>query len=301
MTTNKFVQVAVGGAVTAAMFLSAVSGVSATAFNGELHLDNFNTLYLKPDERAEWWINNFLGGARYEEFCNPGNESCVSLVTNENPGDHFARFNLPPSVAASNMFVEAAMSELRTYGVTGAPGIWFPTVGHSITFETVARWSAGYTANASGDAVGTTGIVMWNSPYEPGDTGNGLFREAFFGFNWTGKGTLGGFLEGLKVNVVYNGFPIITDTPSFSINMNDWATYTAVWSVDANGVQSVEFSVNGQVVSQHVLPVALTPLSVQIWSDNQDVQFGPFGLSIGYKSPVTVQNMDINSVLVKQN
>ncbi len=285
-------------ALTVSIFAATALPVNADAFNGQIHYDNFNQIFLKPDPQANWWINSFLGSNRVEDYCTTANEVCTSGI--QQGGDKFARISLAAqSESHTPLFTEGAISELRTYEVTDAPGIWSPTPGHPIVFDTVARWSNNYNASGSGDAVGTAGIVLWNSPYEPGDTGNGLAREAFLGFTWTGKGTLSGFLEGLKTSIVYNGFPIITDAPLFPVDMNNWAHYKIVWSVNSANVQSVKFLINNQLVAEHVLPVNLTPLSVQMWSDNQDVQFGPSGLSIGYKNPIQVQNMEINSVRVE--
>jgi len=300
MKLSKAINIATVSALTLITLLSATP-VSATAlFNSTLHYDDFAHLYLKPNPHAGWWINNFLGGSRFEDWCSPGHQSCVSRV--EENEERFARLTFSPSVEASNSFVEAAVSELRTYVVSGPTGIWSPSVGHPITVEAEVRWSEGYEKDASGDAVGTSGFWLWNSPYSPQNP-NAISEESAIGFTWTGKGTAFGLLEGLRAVVVYNSLPIAIDVPvlPLDLDINNWNTYKIVWSVNVLGLQTVEFYINNSLVGIHALPVAFAPLSINIWNDNQFVQYDANGLNITYKNPVRDQSIDINSISIRVN
>jgi hypothetical protein len=90
------------------------------------------------------------------------------------------------------------------------------------------------------------------------------------GFNYCQANTFGGFLDGLKFNVVYNTYPItVVNAPPW-LDMQQWNTFKFVWSVNPDGAtESVDIYINGGYFASMLIPFRLGKLSTEIWQDNE--------------------------------
>jgi len=231
---------------------------------------------------------------------NPGVEcgvdACAELKHSQ--GDKYLRVSVNPSTTAG-IYTNTDVSEVELGLPTSfESGQWTATPGHPVVMKSKVRWNSAYNIDGSGSAVGTSGIILWNSAVSEFGP---MPEYDQIGFLWTSTRSLGGFLAGLTASAVVDLQPLAPLRPSSSEDINDWVDLKLVWSEDIAGVQSVEYFVNHTSIGITTLPVKLQNLSVEIWNDNQEPTFTPTGFSMQYPSPSVVQNFDVNKVVVEQN
>src|SRR6185369_2094684 len=155
--------------VSAATVVVMTSVISSTVLaDSPKILDNFNNIYLKPDSKANWWIINWgANPAGYQDRTEglTGSASSAELVRDDAHDDNFLRTSLFPQ-SVPGFFNNVDVAELHTGFPSEGIGQWTPTVGHPVTLESSVRWGANFQADGSGSARGTSGIWLWNSPFD---------------------------------------------------------------------------------------------------------------------------------------
>ncbi|MFS8130351.1 MAG: hypothetical protein ACMG57_00065 [Candidatus Dojkabacteria bacterium] len=300
MTTTQKVGVFKKPGLFIGMLFALLIMVQPVALNANVTFihDNFSSLYLKPDTRAKWWLINWAGQnnqpVRTEDYC--GLASCIKAMK-ENFST-FVRLSTFPG-SQSGFFVNADMAELHTGFPSQGTGTWTPSYHHPIVLETRVRWGAQYKQDGTG-AVGSNGIWLWNSPYNFENYDPGATLSAI-GFNWAEFDTAGGYLGGLKVLALDGNFPVYINKPTHAVNLQSWTPFALIWSEDANGVQSVQYYLDGENLGTVQLPRRLTNLSLETWNDNENGQIGADGsLSITYMDIPSTQNFDVNEINLVQ-
>jgi hypothetical protein len=224
-----------------------------------------------------------------------GEDACAALGSSG--FDRFLRMSVRPTTTAG-VYTNEDVSEVPI-GFTGAieTGRWNPSVGHPVILNTRVRWSSAYELDGSGAAVGTNGVVLWNSAV---DEDGPMPEYDQIGFTWITSRALGGFLAGVTGSAFVDQLPLEPVRPSATLDVHRWINLKLVWSVDAAGVQRVEYFANGDSMGTHVLPEPLRNLSVEIWNDNQEPTFTPDGLANEFPAPPVEQSMDVDSILVRK-
>ncbi len=96
----------------------------------------------------------------------------------------------------------------------------------------------------AGDAVGTSGIWLWNSPLEYATM---TFHSPIaLGFSWVSDGS--SMAQGLNGVVMVQNIPVVVKKPAFDVNMEEWVTVKIEWAKDADGQQRVDFWINDQSI-----------------------------------------------------
>jgi len=223
-----------------------------------------------------------------------GVDACAKLERSY--GDKFLRVSVN-STTTAGIYTNTDVSEVEIGTPTSIEsGVWNPTVGHPVELKAKVRWNSTYNIDGTGTAVGTSGVVLWNSAvneYGP------MPEYDQIGFIWTNARSFGGFLAGLTGSAAVNFNPLMPLRPSPSVNIHNWVHLKLLWSVDASNVQSVEYFVNGTSIGTIVLPESLHNLSVEMWNDNQEPTFTETGLSIQYPAPSENQTMDVDQISVR--
>lgn len=255
-------------------------------FSGSLVFDDFDFLHLRPNPQAYWYILNWGDGQVFSDFYGPS-----SSVTAENEGEiTFARLAIHPDATPGD-YSNAEIAERNTGSASQEPGQWSPDFNHPVVFENRVRWSPQYKADASGSAVGTNGIWLWNSPI----VGEVYGPTKAFGFNWSMSGT--GFnLVGLSATVVRGTIPVVVYRQQITnVDMNDWVDLKVVWSRHTFETEKLEFYVNNSLIGISITP-SLGKLTVETWNDNQLSSFA--GRS--FPNPASDQMMDIDFIRVER-
>ncbi|MEO6728702.1 MAG: hypothetical protein ABIM99_02150 [Candidatus Dojkabacteria bacterium] len=280
--------------------------------------DDFDAPFAVPNQSLQWdyWYKTIIsadsvGFLKQENLlgnidCN--NDACVTLGSEGST--NFARLALYPETYPGVVNI-AQLSEQRDAFSYGVPHRWLPTVGHPVTMTTRMRFSPNYKADASGTAVGTTLIELWNAPdyykdpnvdYTRDNSQFGTHTDNTFvmGFSWTDAQTLGGLFKGFKATVVDKiGFPYYSADLS-SVNINDWFTAKTVWSTSILGVQTVSFYINNQLVGLTIPVIPMPALAVNIIQDNTQVTLGSTGFVYVRGNPTSAQLLDIDYVSITQ-
>ena len=275
--------------MTAAFALSAVLVAMPVSASAQLYdgFDELTTVF----EGGSWWVQNHGEVAgnydlSYEEC---GSDTCVvaqsdgetTYVRLEQGTDHTAGY-----------YYNAELSELQTGFSYGTPTQWNPEVGSPVVLEARVRFSENYKPDGSGDAVGSAGIWMWNSPLDF-NTGEFLPQDAY-GFSWVTNQSL--LLPGYTFNIVNDSYPVAA-MPILNVDMNDWNTYTLEWGVFPSGIQYVKGKVNGQMKFFRPVLDPLSNLSREVWNDNQRVSMTETGeISISYDQTTSTQSMDVDYI-----
>ena len=285
-----FLAVALGVAVT----LLQPAHASSSPLPSKLE-DNFNHTYLQPDVRAKWWIINWgeQNGqqAHVEDFCGPS--SCYQLASEQR--DSYANLVLYPG-NTPGYFVKVDVAEEHTGYPAEIVNAWQPVPGKPVVLETTVRWSANYKVNATGGALGSNGVWLWNSPYDNANY-DPLPPMNAFGFNYCQANTFGGFLDGLKFNVVHNTTPITVLSAPAWLDMQQWNTFKFVWSVNPDGAtESIDIYINGGYFASMVVPFRLGKLSTEIWQDNEHAVLEADGsVHIDYRALTEQQSFMMSS------
>lgn len=253
--------------------------VTAMVQAGSSFSDNFNGRF-----HQTWYFINYEDGGRHPGV-SCGTDACAARAGNA------LVLSIFPSITAGD-YTGTDVSEVNLDQANPTEtGTWNPEVGDPVVLEARVKWSGNYNADGTG-AIGTSGVVLWNSavsPFGPYPSYDQI------GFEWADSTILGGYLAGLTASAVVDLNPIYVVRPG-ATNIHDWIVVKLVWSVDALGQQSVVYYVNGVSIGTVALPVAFHNLSTEIWNDNQ--QPGFFGIT--YPSPVATQSMKIDWVKVTQ-
>ncbi len=279
--------IVVGAALAMAMmplqtvYASSSNGKSGHFNRGVSVFDDFNNLYLRPDDKAYWYIEqmgtlaNGSEGVAREVEC--ALQTCVKSMHED--GEKFVRLEVHPHVLTNNQYTNANLSEDfdgadgdPVYGGQSYPGAYNPTVGHPIVVESRIKFSSNYKDDGSGGATGTAGILLWNNPFSQQAPFGGYSIYSELGFNWASNQSV--FIDGLSAAFAKDGFPISFQDVAVS-NMSDWNVYKFVWSTDAEGNQGVDYFVNGTQVASTFIPsyLGLHNLGLEVWNDNQVFTF----------------------------
>lgn len=266
-------------------------------FTESLVYDSFDSFTFRPDPGSYWYLLNY-GDAQIwdDQYC--GDATCFTLMNENNTS--FARMSLYPD-STPGFYNNVELAERNTGFASQEPGKWYPESNHPVVVEARVRWSEHYNNDGTG-AVGSNGVWLWNSPIfypDPNDLSNGVYgpTEAF-GFSWSMENNA--FIQGLAAGVVRGeAVPALVYTqPLPDVYMQDWVVLKMVWSKHQNNTQRIQFFVNGEEVGTHdVITPDLTPLTVEIWQDNQQ-----FTLSSGtfFHSPEEEQYFDLDYVKVEK-
>lgn len=278
-------------AVTGVILFTPVS-ISAT---GNLKFkDNFGNGYDETWNFINFEDNNGVFSRNPGVEC--GVDACAQLV--HQSGEKFVRISVA-STTTEGIYTNTDMSEVELGTPTSfESGQWTASYEHPVTLEATVRWNGAYNQDGSGTAVGTSGIILWNSAiseYGP------MPQYDHIGFTWMSQRVLGGFQAGLVGGAVIDQMPQFPVRSTEALDIHEWLNLKMVWSEDENQVQSVEYFIDGESAGTIVLPVRLQHLSVEMWNDNQEPTFTPTGLSVNYPAPSVTQQMDVDKILVKQH
>src|SRR5258706_1244920 len=130
--------------VSFGLIASPVYADSQPVYNrGSFVSDNFAKLYLKPNSKAYWYIENMgvlangSEGRIRETYCDL--QTCVKPVKDEENDDKFVRLEVHPFTLTNSQYINANLSEDvdgadgdPVYGGQTYPGAWNPTVGHPV-------------------------------------------------------------------------------------------------------------------------------------------------------------------------
>jgi len=279
--------------------------------------DDFDAAFNVPNQSLPWdyWYKTLIsadsvGFLKQENLvsdisCN--NDVCVTLGSEGST--NFARLALNPEAYPGTVNI-AQLSEQRDAFSYGVAHRWLPTVGHPVTMTTRMRYSSNYKADASGTAVGTSLVELWNAPdyykdptvdYTRDNSQFATHTDDIFvmGFSWTDAGTLGGLFKGFKATMVDKvGLPYYSADLS-NVNINDWFVAKMVWSTSILGVQTVSYYINNQLVGFTIPVIPMPALALNIIQDNTQVQLGA-GLVYAHPNPTAPQLLDIDYVSVTQ-
>lgn len=232
-----------------------------------------------------------------------GVDACASLEAEGSEG--FLRVSVKPSVT-EGIYTNTDVSEVELGLPTSIEsGTWNPTPAHPVVLEARVRWSDAYNADGSGSAVGTSGLILWNSAVGPEGPSPEYDQ---MGFTWVTKRAFYGLLSGLNATTVINFVPAMVSRPLQPVNINEWVDLKLVWSTNFLGLQLVRYYVNGSIIGIHLLPVPLRDLSVEIWNDNQEPTVtlggllkdpGQISYTTKYPSPTTQQSFEVDEVTVR--
>ncbi len=269
--------------VVGAVPLLAFAPVGATASS---YFTDFN------QQQSDLYYEIYEGGSHnYGSTC--GTDACLTYETQGRRT--YGKFTVNPS-ANPGYFQNVAASQ--TAPGADDQGPYTATYGHPVTLEAKIKWSANYNADGTGDAQGTSGIVLWNGE---GVDGTSLPDSAQLGFTWTSQDVLGGFLSGFMASSIEDLQPVGLSAPAAPIDINDWIKVKVIWSEDAQGVQSVAYYADSQLLGTHVLPQPLHGLGLEIWNDNQEPVFCDTGLCFDFPNPDQAQSLYVDYVKIEQS
>lgn len=231
-----------------------------------------------------------------------GVDACATLQ--EESTDRFLRVSVNPS-ATEGIYTNTDVSEVELGLPTSTEsGTWNPAPGRPVVLEARVRWNEAYNADGSGSAVGTSGIILWNSAVGPeGPTSD--YDQ--IGFTWVTRRAFHGVLSGLNATTVIDFVPLLVSRPILPVDINAWVDLKLVWSALALGMQDVRYYVNGRLIGVHLLPRPLRNLSVEIWNDNQEPTITPASVlgdpgrvsyPTNYPSPAIQQSFDVDRLSV---
>jgi hypothetical protein len=274
---------------------TAIFAVASPSYAGP---DDFSTDFASPPTGV--YYTNFEGGLRSPDTpC--GVDACASFETSD--GDAFLRVAINPSATAGYFTnTDVSQVDLNQPGIVDS-GPYTATAGHPVTLTARIRWSGIYNANGGGAAVGTSGIVLWNSPFIDPTVGPEAALYDHIGFTWASNDTLLGMLSGFGGTTVVDQWPVGISRPAPGVNIHQWMNVSLVWSADPLGSQTVAYYLEGNLLGLHALPVPLQGLSLEIWTDNQEPDLCPDGVELcyAYPNPVQTQSLEIDSVSITQD
>jgi hypothetical protein len=249
--------------------------------------DSFDSLPLKPDSDAYWWVIN-SGDERIL-----GNYGDASYVVKGRQGwNSFVKLALTPDSTPGN-YTTAEVSEYETGYSYGVPGKWLPTYGHPVIMSVRAKWSGNFSPDGTGGAVGSSGFWLWNSPVDiPNQT---VQYQDGIGFHWVESGPL--LPSGLQGTAISYSWPFASVFPQRPVNMQNWNLYTMIWSADRDGNQSTRYFINGQDLGTIEIPQPYAALTFTAWHDNQV----PTWEGVVFNNPTVEQSMMMDFVTIVQN
>ena len=279
--------------IGAALIVSASLLIAAPAHAGP---DDFFADFSDP---PALYYTMYGGGVRLAHTqC--GDDACASL---ESAGgtDHL-RVAIEPS-ATPGYYTNADVSQVDMEGsALTDSGPYTATYGHPVTLSTRIKWSATYDFLGEGPAVGTSGVVLWNSAFDsPGSPPNAEYDQ--IGFTWANEDALLGLIAGFRGSTFVDQAPIGAAQPASPVNIRSWMNLTMVWSANAQGAQTVAYYLENTLFGQHSLPVALEGLSLEIWTDNQEpypCPGDPQTLCVSNPNPNVTQSLYVDQVSVTQ-
>ncbi|HSA84221.1 MAG TPA: hypothetical protein VLF20_05070 [Patescibacteria group bacterium] len=243
-------------------------------------------------QQPELFYEIYEGGVHYPNLA-CGTDACVFFETQGQRT--FGRFVVNPS-ATPGFYQNAATSHIQLPSEPNQ-GPYSVTYGHPITMEAKIKWSANYDIDGLSDAQGTSGIVLWNGAVgTEGETA----EYDHIGFMWASQDVLFGAISGFMANSFVDQFPVDMSRPTLPIDINEWVKVKLVWSEDINGVQSVTYSADGQLLGTHVLPTHLEGLGLEIWNDNQEPVFCEEGICNTFPNPNQPQSFFVDYVKITQ-
>ncbi|HJR19809.1 MAG TPA: hypothetical protein VJ922_08840 [Actinomycetota bacterium] len=286
--------------VGASALLSLIIITSASAGSPLLH-ERFDGSF---DET--WFFLNFEdddGVFGKHPMVQCGVDACASFE--QTGDDRFLRVSVNPS-ATEGIYTNTDVSEVELGLLTSTgSGDWNPVPGRPVVLEARVRWNEAYNADGSGAAVGTSGIIMWNSAVGP-DGPTPDYDQ--IGFTWVTDRAFLGLLAGLNATTVIDFVPLLVSRPLLPVNINDWVDLKLVWSTTVLGIQTVQYYVDGGLIGIHLLPKALRNLSVEIWNDNQEPTItlgsvlddpGRISYPTKYPSPAAQQSFEVDGISVR--
>lgn len=273
--------------------IGAVVGAILSTFCGPTTLYYTEFTSQQPELTYEVYDSN---GHGFGDAC--GTDACTTFERQGNKT--YGKFTISPGPAPEH-YQNAATSQVPV-PADGSPaptdaGPYSLTNGHSITMETKIKFSSNYGLLGEGGAQGSSGIVFWNSSIDQ----NGQTPEYDqIGILWTAADVLGGAFAGLTATSLVNVAPVGLSYPTELAGLSDWFKVKMVWAQDNQGIQSVAYHIDGELVATHVLPVQLQGLSLEIWNDNQEPQFCETGICFAFSAPTEPQSLYVDYVKVTQ-
>lgn len=277
--------------------LSAVFATSTLALSpvgGGLFFEGFSTLRNKEtNPNANVYIinqGNINGQGQGVVYDKVGDGTSVKLKTEGL--NRFARLAQHPTQTAG-IYYNAEVAELRTGTAADEIGRWKPELFKPVILTSRIRFSDNYKLDGSGNAVGSAGIWLWNSPIDFEELSQGIYRPQIgIGLNYaTGASALA---TGFNFSIIRDSFPVFS-TPISGINPADWNVYTVKWEKTFSGAQKVTFYLNGEVKATETIADPLGNLSLEVWNDNQYVTPE---YSIAFQQAVAEQNMDVDYISI---
>lgn len=275
---------------TVILMLVLSAALPAQASYLDVLFDPFDDIPLRPDPDAYWWVIISEGGGLTEDYCGPVPAAC--LEEGGAGGTTFARFALFPDESANTYYTNVDVAEKHTGYAYGEPARWSPSPGHPVILRARMRWSEQFNQTGTGGAVGTSGVVLWNSPFDYSTPENPLRDATMIGIMFATDGTA--FGQGLLLVVFEHSFPTAVFAPRWPVNMQDWVDFTMLWRETMGGQQLVTFLVNGQPVGAHHLAEPVDSLSIEMWQDNQKFDF----TGAIFESPTSDQFYDVDYISV---
>lgn len=300
--------------------VSQATGMINTASPNVL-VDEFNQPFLPPNTHLPWdyWYTMLisadqLGYYRRENLRRPVACNVDVCVTREHErGVKFARLAIYPiRFPIADHVSIAQIGEQRDSFGYGTPHRWLPTVGHPIIYKVRFRASSTYKDDASGSAVGNWGITLFNyadyfaDPNADVSRDNSSFSRHtddyyLLGFTWFDPTNVGGALTGLYAASAdkFSAAPGFL-YPIRGVNINHWTEAKITWEVDAQGVQTVGYYINNQLISTYQPQFPMPSLAIQIYNDNESFQITATGLAPVHVDIPGKQFIDIDSVDIRQ-
>jgi len=273
-----------------AVTLMPVSTAKASGF--DYLYEPFDELNFQPvDPDAYWWVTNSGEEGGYPMLWNDlnGNGSSVS-IEKQGRWNSYADLSLL-TTTTEGYYTNAEISETPS-GFAYNQGKWNPEYRHPVLLRTKVRWDGDFNTDGSGDAIGSSGVWLWNSPmdymtYE-------FYPIDAMGISWNNDGSA--LVPGLNSLVMQQDWPVHVGTPTVS-DMGNWLNFTMLWNEDANGNQSVQQWVNGQYLGKVDLAAPIDEgLAVQIWHDNQTYNYE----GVLLETPVEDQSFQVDYLAIVQ-
>jgi hypothetical protein len=273
--------------------------------NTNLPWDYWYKLLISADAQGYYRRENLQG----QIHCNV--DVCV---TRENEQSlKYARLAINPIQFPTADHVSIAqIGEQRDSFAYGMLHRWLPTVGHPIVYKVRFRASSTYKDDASGSAVGNWGITLFNyADYFTDPNANVSRDDSSFsqhsddyyllGFTWFDPNNVGGALTGLyAASADKFSFAPGFLYPVRGFNINDWTEAKITWEVNAQGVQTVGYYINDQLISTYQPQFPMPSLAIEIYNDNESFQFSAGGLTPVHVDIPGEQYIDLDSVDIRQ-
>lgn len=258
-------------------------------FGQHLIYDHFNSLPLFGEPGGVYWVPNTWGdGSRTYGYTSGDGSASISL-RREGCTKHL-RLSLHPDPTPNGGYSNADVLNFQNPGEHFGQQLPFKaTYGHPVILTARIRWQGDYGADGSGQAVGTSGVAIWNHAY-----GNNAFSPLhYFGLSWSMKGS-GAGVEGFGAVIVSDNFPIAFFQPPAGVDFKQWNRFKVIWYVDSQGQEFVSFWLNGKkwgTTTQLTSPTPSTGLALDLWNDNQ---LFSFETGLTYPPATTNQHFDVD-------